>query len=217
MVSAWVKEYGGKDFLFSLKAPRSITHQYLKDGYDQVLPLMDKFLEDLVWPLKDGKILGRVLFQLPPFYGLNELDTLLDALRDSDLRGAEPRIEVRSDSMIVSGQVFREIEKTGYHGVIQDSPDISIETSAQAVRETDYVRLHGRNTELWDVPGSGLGRYRYSYSDAEISNIYTVLNSLERVGDDIFIYFNNHPGGSSTLNAMTMQVMAGSGSRVKLF
>ncbi|MCL4342158.1 MAG: DUF72 domain-containing protein [Candidatus Thermoplasmatota archaeon] len=217
VVSSWIGEYEGKDFLFSLKAPRSITHQYLKTGYDQVLPLMDKFLEDLVWPLKDSQILGRVLFQLPPFYGPNELDVLLDVLKDSDMRGAEPRIEVRSDSMIVSDQVFGKIEKAGYHGVIQDSPDISLETSAGAVRYTDYVRLHGRNIELWGVPGSGLGRYSYAYSDTEISNIYRILNSLQKVGDDIFIYFNNHPGGNATMNAMTMQVMTGSGNRVKLF
>ena len=217
VVSSWIREYGRKNFLFSVKAPRTITHQYLKEGYDQSLPLMDKFLEDLIWPLKDNRILGRVLFQLPPFSGTGDLVTLLNILKDSDLRGAEVRIEVRSDSTIRSDEVFRSIEKSGYLGVIQDSPDIPIDESASKVRHSDYVRLHGRNRELWDAPGSGLGRYRYNYSEVEVSNIYSIINGLDKVGDDIFIYFNNHPGGSSTINAMSMQVLAGTGNRAKLF
>ena len=217
VVTSWIKEFSGRDFLFSVKAPKAITHQYLKAGYDQVLPLMDKFLEDLVWPLADNGLLGRPLFQLPPFSESEELDNLLNVLLDSDLKGAEPRIEVRSGDMLNSSEVSSRIQRCGFLGVIQDSPDIAIENSLGSVGNTDYVRLHGRNAKLWNVPGSGLSRYEYLYSPAEVEGIFRILGGIKHPGDEIFIYFNNHPGGRATANAMSLQTLAGTGSRAKLF
>ncbi len=207
LLESWIKRFSGSAFQFSVKAPRTITHESISRGTEEALFLMDKFLEDLIWPLRDSGILGMTLFQLPPFYGESELRNLISVIQDSDAGEIKPRIEVRNIDLMGKESLSATLTsvKTGF--VIPDSPDFSIDSSISTNEKWDYVRLHGRNVSMWGGKSQGMARYDYLYSEDQVRSIWKTIE--KHSADDIFIYFNNHPGGKATRNALLMMDMAG--------
>lgn len=99
-----------------------------------------------------------------------------------------------------------------------------------------YIRLHGRNASAWyakendpqekeclqdhdALPGlpaspksaahdrNGSARYRYDYSDAELSEFAPVIQHAAREGRQVQVFFNNHPDGSGAKNAKRLGEM----------
>ncbi len=99
-----------------------------------------------------------------------------------------------------------------------------------------YIRLHGRNACTWYAkendaqekeclqdhgallglaasPKSaahdrnGSARYRYDYSDAELSEFAPVIQQAASQGRQVQVFFNNHPDGSGAKNARRMREM----------
>ena len=99
-----------------------------------------------------------------------------------------------------------------------------------------YMRLHGRNASAWyakendpqekeclqdhnALPGllaspksaahdrNGSERYRYDYSDAELSEFAPVIQQAASQGRQVQVFFNNHPDGSGAKNARRMREM----------
>ncbi len=216
LLRSWINRFSGTSFLFSVKAPRTITHESISRGTEEAIFLMDKFLEDLIWPLRDAGILGMTLFQIPPFYGENELRNLVSVLQDSDTGEINPRIEVRNIGLMGKESLSGTSASLNAGFVIPDSPDFRIDTNIIVKKNWDYVRLHGRNASMWGGKGQGMARYDYLYSPDELRSIWETIRTHS--ADDIFIYFNNHPGGKATRNALLMMDMAGvKADRTKLF
>ena len=216
-VRSWVKKYSGSGFRFSVKAPRTLTHRSLSDGTDQALLLVDKFLEDLVWPLRDSGILGMTLFQIPPFFGLDEILNLASVLGESDLAGIRPRVEIRNKDLLRREVLDKVFHGTSIMPVIPDSPDLTVDSGIRILGRSDYLRLHGRNRSKWSAQGSGMSRYDYLYSTEEMQLMAEEIRKLDS-GDDIFVYFNNHPGGKATKNAISLiDILGSEDRRAKLF
>ncbi len=101
-----------------------------------------------------------------------------------------------------------------------------------------YMRLHGRNASAWyakendaqekeclqdhnALPGlaaspksaahdrNGSARYRYDYSDVELSEFAPVIQQAASQGRQVQVFFNNHPDGSGAKNARRMREMVG--------
>lgn len=99
-----------------------------------------------------------------------------------------------------------------------------------------YIRLHGRNASAWyakendaqgkeclqdhnALPGlaaspksaahdrNGSARYRYDYSDDELSEFAPVIQQAASQGRQVQVFFNNHPDGSGAKNARRMREM----------
>ena len=99
-----------------------------------------------------------------------------------------------------------------------------------------YIRLHGRNASAWyakendpqekeclhdhdafpGLPASpksaahdrnGSARYRYDYSDAELSEFAPVIQQAASQGRQVQVFFNNHPDGSGAKNAKRLGEM----------
>ena len=99
-----------------------------------------------------------------------------------------------------------------------------------------YIRLHGRNASAWyakendaqekeclqdhdALPGlaaspksaahdrNGSARYRYDYSDDELSEFAPVIQKAASQGRQVQVFFNNHPDGSGAKNARRMREM----------
>ena len=99
-----------------------------------------------------------------------------------------------------------------------------------------YMRLHGRNASAWyakendaqekeclqdhdALPGlaaspksaahdrNGSARYRYDYSDDELSEFAPVIQQAASQGRQVQVFFNNHPDGSGAKNAKRMREM----------
>ncbi len=216
LLNSWIRRFSGTGFRFSVKAPRTMTHEAISQGSEQALFLMDKFLEDTVWPMRDSGILGMTLFQIPPFYGEKEINNLSSVFDDSDINGINPRVEIRNTDILNSITSVKSILNRNSGLVIPDSPDFLIDSGNVLQENWDYVRLHGRNISSWDSKGQGMARYDYLYTEDELRSIWTAIS--KHSADDIFVYFNNHPGGRATRNAILMMDLAGvKGDRTKLF
>ncbi len=101
-----------------------------------------------------------------------------------------------------------------------------------------YMRLHGRNASAWyakendaqekeclqdhdALPGlpaspkraaqdrNGSARYRYDYSDDELSEFAPIIQQAASQGRQVQVFFNNHPDGSGAKNAKRMREMLG--------
>ena len=101
-----------------------------------------------------------------------------------------------------------------------------------------YIRLHGRNASAWyakengaqekeclqdhdSLPGlpaspkstahdrNGSARYRYDYSDDELSEFAPLIQQAASQGRQVQVFFNNHPDGSGAKNARRMREMVG--------
>ncbi len=101
-----------------------------------------------------------------------------------------------------------------------------------------YIRLHGRNASAWyakendaqekeclqdhdALPGlpaspksaahdrNGSARYRYDYSDDELSEFAPVIQQAASQGRQVQVFFNNHPDGSGAKNAKRLGEMVG--------
>lgn len=101
-----------------------------------------------------------------------------------------------------------------------------------------YIRLHGRNASAWyakendpqgkeclqdhdALPGlpaspksaahdrNGSARYRYDYSDDELSEFTPLIQQAASQGRQVQVFFNNHPDGSGAKNARRMREMVG--------
>ena len=110
------------------------------------------------------------------------------------------------------------------------------EGSLPFVGKIAYMRLHGRNASAWyakendaqekeclqdhdALPGlpaspksaaqnrNGSARYRYDYSDDELSEFAPVIQQAASQGRQVQVFFNNHPDGSGAKNARRMREM----------
>lgn len=202
-------------FEFSLKLPRSATHEALVAGdVDEARAVAGRFDREVLDPLAGEGLLGAVLVQLAPRFRAEErsvamLREVLDAL-------AERRVAIEfrhpswlqdecvapvADPLFASPDVcLAELDMPGVPRVL---PPVGA-THA-------YVRLHGRREELWGKPGGGHdgARYDYLYGEDELRPWLDRLRALEAQRKDVRVYFNNTPHAKGVANAMDLLAMLG--------
>jgi uncharacterized protein YecE (DUF72 family) len=171
------------EYLFSVKAPRLITHfkkfkdaqRYLSDFYNAVtVGLRQK--------------LGPVLFQFPANFGFK--DEYLERLIGLTDKSFVNVMEFRHESWW-SDDVFRAFEANNLTYCGQSHPDLPddvIKTS-----ETIYYRFHG-------VPHL----YSSAYKSSKLEEVALEIETCNDV-KDAYVYFNNTAGGSAIRNAKRFQ------------
>ena len=174
------------DFMFTVKAPRLITH-YKK--FVEVTRELQEFYDTINKGL--GKKLGSVLFQLHPRIVYSE-EKLSQIIENMD-KGFDNVIEFRHaswwrpDVMKVLKENSIAFCSISYPGL----PDDVHKTST-----TMYYRFHG-------VPKL----YLSSYSDAQLENVVAQLKK-KRNADNVYVYFNNDIEVAAVDNAQTVQQLA---------
>jgi len=183
-----------KDFVFSLKIPKTVTHVKLMDLEKGAMRDLKMFLDELT-PLKNAGKLGPVLFQLPPkpieaFKGFEEF---LKSLPD----GYDFVIEFRDFSWM-RDEVFKLLSdnKIGY--CIVDEP--LLPAILKVTGEFSYIRFHGRGNRPW---------YYYDYRVEELQEWKNKLNELSSKSKKVYVYFNNHFKGYAVKNALQMMKIIG--------
>lgn len=164
------REKAPKDFVFSVKANRQLTHTARMDISS---PEGASALEGT---LRAARILGAryILFQTPPSFCPPNLKTLKDVLGVASSQGYLVGYEPRGQ-----GWKGREAELAdALRGVASHvvDPFISKEVHSEGFH---YFRLHG----LGERP------YRYRYSDAELAWLRDFLRPMEE--EEVFLVFNN--------------------------
>ena len=170
------------DFMFSVKAPKAITH--FKKFND-----CERLLEDFYNAAQQGlqQKLGCILFQLPPQLVYSE--HLLHKLIESMHKGYKNVIEFRHASWW-NEDVYKKLKE---HNIIfcgESYPKLFDEIIS--TNKNIYYRFHG-------VPVL----YKSLYSEEFVAKIYNEIEAI-RPGE-AWIYFNNTWGTSALTNSKFLQ------------
>jgi uncharacterized protein YecE (DUF72 family) len=172
-----------KDFVFSVKGARFITHmKKLKDCQEA----LDTFI-DLARRLKS--YLGPILYQLPP--SLHKDVPRLDAFLKLLPRSLEHVFEFRHRSWY-DEDVLALLDRHGAGFVTHDL--VGLKSPRWASGRTAYVRFHGT-----------AGKYRGRYSDAQMGNWADWLLEQRGQGRSAWAYFNNDIGGDAIEDARNLK------------
>lgn len=178
-IQRW-KEEVPKDFIFSVKMSRYITHsKRLKNPRKS----LDKFFNRIKY-LK-GKM-GPILIQLPPHWSLN-FERLESFMKDLP-RGYRYAFEFREESWLCE-DVFRLLKKHNHALCLYDLE--GMETEKILTADFVYIRLHGPKKA-----------YRGSYSSRKLAEWAKDLKKWKR--KKIFCYFDNDEKGYAPQNALTL-------------
>jgi len=172
-----------KNFLFTVKANRYITHiKRLKD----VSAELKRFFERANL-LKEK--LGPVLFQLPPSMH-KDIDLLGDFIKLLPKRRVAV-FEFRHKSWY-SDDVFKLLVKYKVGFCIHDLP--GVQSPRIVTSDIVYVRFHGTT-----------GRYAGNYSKAVLKGWADWLREQRKKVRRIFAYFNNDAEGHAVFNAKQLR------------
>lgn len=200
----------GKNFRFAVKIPGSITHDNLIGKTGQACAEMLNFQETHLDYLSYGGMLGPVLFQLPPYFRAEHLDKLLQVISSFDHEKFACFVEPRNRELYGNLGFHRGLEREGINVVAVDSPEMELSQNIKTGSAKHYLRFHGRNSGQWFRKGSTkLEKYDYNYSRGELESFVHIISPLASRGDEIFIFFNNHPSGNAPANAIQTMGMLG--------
>lgn len=183
-----------KDFVFSLKVPKTVTHVKLMDLEKGAMRDLKIFLDTLA-PLKNTNKLGPILFQLPPKPAetFKRFGEFLESLPDDYSFVVEFR-----DPSWIKDDVFKLLSDNNIGYCIVDEPLLPAVLKVNG--EFSYVRFHGRGGRPW---------YYYDYKVEELKEWKSKLSELSANSKKVYVYFNNHFKGYAVKNALQMMKIMG--------
>ncbi len=212
-INSWISKVQGKeDFLYSLKFPKEVTHD--PDGItEKSIQTARDFVSKVILPIKNSGMFGSALLQMSPFLDPMKNGEILGKLEDlftSIYSNYRIAIEVRNRSFLdtsVLPSFLSILKKFNVALVSVDSPGLPY--FYYPTSTFSYIRFHGRNADLWFGKGELKGRlnkYDYLYSEQELS---PWVDRVRGMGEDVFIYFNNHAQAKAAVNAAEFQKLMG--------
>ncbi len=216
------------DFRLSLKVPQRVTHEFLLRGdIDGSVASFEEFYGAVARPLLRTRMLAALLLQLPPGQRWEgEQPRLLARLLDRLPRKVPCVIEPRHPSWYHHGRL-----RPNAAALLQDS-SVScawvdgphLPAACPRTGPLTYLRLHGRNDDVWDHPGAGatpprggtslpadprgrVNRYDYRYTATELRPWVQEVANQQHGDAGVLVFFNNHPGAQSAINAMQFRRM----------
>ena len=178
----WHKE-APKNFLFTVKANRFITHiKRLKDTQEP----LDRFLERTLL-LKEH--LGPILYQLPPSLhkDLGRLKSFLEVLP----KKLTAVFEFRHKSWY-SEETFKLLNQFGFGFCIHDM--VGIQTPRKITADIIYIRFHGP-----------AGKYAGNYSKSTLQGWAKWIKEHIKEVSNSYAYFNNDIDAHAIRNAKTLK------------
>lgn len=210
VVDEWIRKASSmNDFEYSLKMPGQVTHESLLTDVQTALDFEAKVL----MPLREAGVLGAVLIQASPALHnpdhMERLDRFLGVL---DTKTFDYAIELRHSSWVRGTSLDpdtsallgkRHVALCAVDG--PSMPPILIPSGRHA-----YLRLHGRNNDVWYGKNKNLdgrmNRYDYSYTREELEP-WKAIAAAEQ--GQVRVYFNNHPRANAVRNAKLFEYLLG--------
>jgi len=210
VVQEWVRKASQlPGFEYSLKMPKKVTHDSLLTD----LQTAQDFEAKVLAPLKAATVLGAVLVQASPGLRspehLDRLDTFLGAM---DTRAYDYVVELRHRSWLSENGYHPEavalLKKHDVACCAVDGP--SMPPFFENTGRHAYLRLHGRNSDVWfskkkDLAGR-MNRYDYVYGREELE---PWREKVASAAGNIRVYFNNHPRANAVRNAKLFESLLG--------
>jgi uncharacterized protein YecE (DUF72 family) len=182
-VKGW-RDQTGKDFVFSWKASKFITHwKRLSDKSVNSLQL----LEDRISCL--GEKAGPILFQLPPQFKADHarLENFFSLLPGNRRYSFEFR-----DPSWYNPKIFRLLAGRNISLCLSDHHD----APAPRKRTADFVYLRGYG------PG---GRYKGHYPVSTLEAWARRIRSWKKAGVDVYVYFDNDQKSAAPADALKLK------------
>ncbi|MHA2224155.1 MAG: DUF72 domain-containing protein [Candidatus Hodarchaeales archaeon] len=197
VVNKW-ETYVPKEFVFSFKIPRLITHKKKLKNYWNDL---ERFLDIMKSGLR-AKI-GPALLQLPPKFSDKYFTHLEQFLKywPPDYKLA---VEFRENSWVEQPRLKQTLDLLSHNNVaycIVDEPLLPPITPITT--NFSYIRFHGHGLRPW---------YNYHYSLDELKKWAANIQKISKESTDlkeIYTYFNNHPAGHAPANARQLAILLG--------
>lgn len=183
MIAGWIRATS-PDFKFSLKVPKTVTH-------DRRLARAEKeFLDfvDLMEPIARAGKLGCLLAQLPPDFTFREKHSL-ESFFNLLPKETHFAVEFRHESWNRK-ETWNLLEKYGVANTVTDSPIEFLAKPVVTAATHSYVRWHGRGKPVW---------YDYTYSEQELRPWLGKLEDMKEDVPVVYAYFANHTGAPANL------------------
>jgi uncharacterized protein YecE (DUF72 family) len=186
---------------------------YYRDIPEELLDELWQRFREAIRPLRHEGKLGVVLFQFPPWFVYREAHLEHILLCQQRLGDIPIAVEFRHQSWFEDPHrevVFAFERDHGLAHVIADEPQgfpNSIPTLWEVTAPVSVVRLHGRNAETWDAKGlpSASERFKYLYSDDEMTELAEHVRGLATVTGQVHVVFNNNFGDYAQRNARQLR------------
>jgi uncharacterized protein YecE (DUF72 family) len=221
MVNGWIKKgVGLKGFEFSVKVPSQVTHDALvrRSGGSAGIQA-SAFEASCMRPLAENHLLGAALLQLSPYFKNDEASqkALEETLGSLDTDRYRYAVEFRHRSWLEEGgerldrRVFDILASRNVATVMVDGPSFPVVRENTA--DHAYVRMHGRNQDIWDDEDREedvrQSRYDYLYREEELKVWEADLVRMKEGVDQVRVYFNNNEKAKGIRNALQLMDLLG--------
>lgn len=219
-VNSWVeKAKAHPGFEFSVKMPRSVTHEALVMGDDKAAVEHALFFERiLALPLNEAGGLGAILLQLSPSFhntgdSFDVLSRFLGALAVGEFHYA---LEFRNSSWLsdkhhLLPETAKLLRDNRIANVIVDGPGFPYTSDLTA--DSAYLRFHGQNFDIWyhdeKEDDERIDRYDYLYTEEQLEAWVPRIRDMDEQVSRVRVFFNNHGRAKSAKNALEMMDMLG--------
>jgi uncharacterized protein YecE (DUF72 family) len=184
------------DFLFALKAHRSLTNGP-SDTWEQSV---EAFLPAAEALAAEGR-LAAILLQFSHDFAYTERNRIYLGQLCSALGSFPVAIEFRNGEW-QQQRVYDELVRRKIALVIDDGPEFDALTpdKARLTGSFGYFRFEGNpRNEWWE--GNSVSDTEYDYTMQELRKKALVVDSLTRKAARVFVVFANNAGGNSARNA----------------
>lgn len=235
-VAGWAQARCGPDFLMDVKAYSLLTGHStraatllpelrgLAEGKDWLTA--DAVSADLlgaVWqafhktvePLRQVGRLGLITLQFPPSYRFGERGIRLVEQALSQCAPLRAAVEFRHPSWLRETNRDRTLELLRAHDAAfvcvdmpQDHP-FSVPPLVLTTSDKAVIRMHGQSTDWRD--GNKEERYRYEYSDEELSRWAERARELSQKADEVHVVLNTCCAGAAQRAAARLNEMLAGG------
>jgi len=192
-VLGW-NRYTGRDFIFTAKLPKVITHEKKLNLNEDVEDDLKRFC-DLMNPLRSARKLGCILIQLPPSlrFEAEAIGDFLSRLPSGFKFALEPRHRSWMDDA-----AWRLLQDHCVAYTTVDEP--LLPPVVKVTSDIAYFRWHGRGERPW---------YNYRYTPEELKPWLPKIAQASREAKTVYGYFNNHFHGYAVENCLQVLDMLG--------
>jgi uncharacterized protein YecE (DUF72 family) len=193
----------GSDFLFPVKAHKSLTHECPAATVNSSAATFLRGIE----PVADAGKLGAVLLQFPFSFHYTAANRTYVHTLCSLFTHVPVAIEFRNREW-QRDPVYDGLRERDVALVNVDEPKLPglPESTSIVTAGTGYVRFHGRNRENW-WNGDNVTRYDYCYRDAELQEWVPRIRAMALQAAVIMVVFNNHSKGQAVQNVRRLKTI----------
>lgn len=213
----WV-ELTPRDFVFNVKAYRSLTLHEREDGKPREATIEEErdFMA-LLEPIRSAGKLRGVHYQFPPWFTANARN--MDYI--SRLPDRHPQdqliVEFRHSSWAEPGRfdaVTELLEEAGMTYCIVDEPQLGSAAMPphQVVTSPNLavLRMHGRNYKTWYKKGAtSADRFDYLYPEEELLEWVPRIRAMADRAHEVHVLFNNNRSNYAVVNGLQMGKLLG--------